>query len=43
MKNGARLVDYLARVCTCNFNKLSTIMKELGTFSKKNELKLSWM
>jgi hypothetical protein len=35
-------VDYLERVCTCNLNKLSTLMQELRVFAKKNDLKPSW-
>jgi hypothetical protein len=35
-------VDYLERICTCNLGKLSTLMKEMRIFAKKNELKPSW-
>jgi hypothetical protein len=35
-------VDYLERVCTCNLSKMSTLMKEMSVFVKKNELKPSW-
>ncbi|MCL2134560.1 MAG: hypothetical protein FWH37_03275 [Candidatus Bathyarchaeota archaeon] len=35
-------VDYLERVCTCNLSKMSTLMKEIRIFAKKNELKSSW-
>ncbi|MCL2135843.1 MAG: hypothetical protein FWH37_09940 [Candidatus Bathyarchaeota archaeon] len=35
-------VDYLERVCACNLSKMSTLMKEVRTFAKKNELEPSW-
>ncbi|MDR2203392.1 MAG: hypothetical protein LBE76_03660 [Nitrososphaerota archaeon] len=35
-------VDYLEGVCSCNLSKLSTLMKEMRIFAKKNELKPSW-
>jgi hypothetical protein len=35
-------VDYLERVCACNLSKMSTLMKEMRAFAKKNELEPSW-
>ena len=35
-------VDYLERVCKANLRKLSTVMREMRAFAKKNELKASW-
>lgn len=35
-------IDYLERVCKINLKKLSTVMKEMRSFAKKNELKPSW-
>ena len=35
-------VDYLERVCKGNLSKLSLIMREIGGYATKNNLKASW-
>lgn len=35
-------VDHLERVCKVNLRKLSTLMREMRAFAKKNDLKPSW-
>lgn len=35
-------IDCLERVCKINLRKLSTVMREMRAFAKKNELKASW-
>ena len=35
-------VDYLERVCKINLRKLSSIMREVRVYAKKNSLKPSW-
>ena len=35
-------VDYLERVCKGNLSKLSLIMREIGGYVTKNNLKASW-
>ncbi len=35
-------VDYLEHVCKANLSKLSYIMREIGSYAAKNNLKGSW-